>query len=69
MINNREILRGEDHPLWNKAWTKEHREHAMAGIKKAQKNGKYNWKRNKQSEETKKKRINTLKTNQLIRIH
>lgn len=61
IINNREIIRGENHPAWNKTWTQEHREHAIIGIRKAQKEGKYNWKRNKQSEETKKKRINTLK--------
>lgn len=62
MINNREILYGENHPAWNKPWTQEHRDRIMEGVKKAQKEGKYNWKRKKQSEETKKKRIDTLKS-------
>lgn len=34
----------------------------MSGVHRAQEEGKYNWKRSKQSEETKKKRIDTLKS-------
>lgn len=60
-LNNKKILSGKEHPAWGKPWTKEHRENAMIGIQKAQKEGKYNWKRGKRSEETTQKIINALK--------
>lgn len=62
IISNKKILRGGNHPACGKSWTQEQRNHIMSGVHRAQEEGKYNWKRSKQSEETKKKRIDTLKS-------
>ena len=61
MNKNRIILQGENHPMYGKKWDKEMRINHMEGIKVAQKEGKYKWKRKPRTKESIEKQKKTFK--------